>query len=210
MRFTSASFLGLLVVAAPLGTIADNALPTDISSACALLANLTPEQFATTLADLENKAKTDITRDQAQVDKALAQIESLPAGNLQAEVDKVCASQAKAVKIGRSRISRRQIGGALDALSGSLPGGLGNTVKGGDDSPNGGALDGLLGSVGTKKGRSENTRRQDVGDLGSKIEGFTQTLGSLAGGVSGETTKRHSSRQEDEGLFGGILIPGIL
>ncbi|QSS57999.1 hypothetical protein I7I51_07418 [Histoplasma capsulatum] len=205
MRFTSSSFLGLLVVAAPLGTIADNSLPTDISSACALLANLTPEQFATTLADLENKAKTDITRDQAQVDRALAQIESLPAGNLQAEVDKVCASQAKAVKIGRSRISRRQIGGAPDALSGSLPGGLGDTVKGAT-----GALGNTLGGVGMKKGRSENTRRQDVGDLGSKIEGFTQTLGSLAKDVSGETTKRNSSRQKDGGILGGILIPGIL
>ncbi|EDN04674.1 predicted protein [Histoplasma mississippiense (nom. inval.)] len=178
MRFTSSSFLGLLVVAAPLGTIADNSLPTDISSACALLANLTPEQFATTLADLENKAKTDITRDQAQ---------------------------AKAVKIGRSRISRRQIGGAPDALSGSLPGGLGDTVKGAT-----GALGNTLGGVGMKKGRSENTRRQDVGDLGSKIEGFTQTLGSLAKDVSGETTKRNSSRQKDGGILGGILIPGIL
>ncbi|EGC46801.1 predicted protein [Histoplasma capsulatum var. duboisii H88] len=148
-------------------------------------------------ASCQNKAKTDITRDQAQVDKALAQIESLPAGNLQAEVDKVCASQAKAVKIGRSRISRRQIGGALGALSGNLPGGLGGlggTVKGVT-----GALDNTLGGVGTKKGRSENTRRQDDGDLGS-----------LAKGVSGETTKRHSSRQENGGLLGGILIPGIL
>ncbi|KAG5291436.1 hypothetical protein I7I48_03235 [Histoplasma ohiense] len=205
MRFTSASFLSLLVAVAPLCAIADNALPTDISSACALLANLTPEQFATTLADLENKAKTDITRDQAQVDKALSQIESLPAGTLQAEVDKVCASQAKAVKIGRSRISRRQLGGAPDGVSGSLPGGLGNTVGGVTS-----ALGNTLAGAGMKKGRSENTRRQDVGDLGSKIEDFTQTLGSLANDVSGAATKRHSSRQEGGGLFGGFLVPGFL
>ncbi|OAX82306.1 hypothetical protein ACJ72_03346 [Emergomyces africanus] len=188
MRFTNASLLGLLVAVAPLATIAQTELPVDTTAACALLANLTPEQFATVLADLANTAAGDLTQDQAEVQEAVAQINSLPVDNLQAEVDRICAAQGKApAMIRRSRISRRQ---DLGGVGNALPGGLGNTVKGVTDTI-GNTLGGLSGT-GNLVGRDQIARRQDLGGLGGTVGGLTG--GGLWVGRVGRAGRRAGRR----------------
>ncbi|KAL2389891.1 hypothetical protein RJ035_001822 [Blastomyces gilchristii] len=221
MRLTSASLFGLLVAVAPLGTIADSTLPADTSEACALLANRTPEEFASTLADLENQAKLDPTRDQAEIDEFLAQVQSLPVENLQAEVDKTCAAQAQAPKISRSRIARRQdLGGTLGGVNalGSVGDALGGAL--------GSSLGGVAGGSAVKKARNENARRQDIGGtvggvtgalpggLGSAIDSSTGTAGgALGGGLGVKKARNENARRQDiGGTVSGVTdtLPGGL
>ncbi|OJD25573.1 hypothetical protein ACJ73_03060 [Blastomyces percursus] len=228
MRLTSTFLFGLLAVVAPLGAIADGILPTDTSEACALLANRTPEEFASTLVDLENQAKLDPTLDQAEVDEALAQIESLPIEDLQADVDKTCAAQAQVPTVSRGRLARRQGLGGVDAI---LPAGLGSTLGGltGTAGP-------ALGGLGVKKARNENARRQDIGGTvgdvtGALPGGLGDTVKGVVGGVengAGVLSRRQGGTslgglggilgglgglgggKKKGGLLGGILTPGVL